>query len=135
MASQPPSAPALTVAATSMPDWAPKPTLTAWRVRSVTIASSAETAGSFMHSMMASTSASLSASRIWRTVMRVMAVAAMLAALERPKVTMEAAAAAMIWMARAMSWTMTAILQVMTSMAAPRRAKAMIVAAWAASWR
>nr|WP_223178710.1 hypothetical protein [Streptomyces boluensis] len=135
IASQPPLAPALTVSEMSMPDWAPKPTLTDCRVRSVIMASSAETAGSFMHSMIASTSASLSASRICRTATRVMAVVARDAALERPKVTTEAAAAAMICTARAMSWTMTATLQLTTRMAAPRSAAPMIVAACEAFWR
>ncbi|WP_344179035.1 hypothetical protein [Streptomyces albidochromogenes] len=76
----------------------------------MTIAWTAETAGSFIASMMACISASLSASRMRRTARRVIWVAAIPAAADRPKVTMDAAAAAAIWMASAMSWTMTAYL-------------------------
>ncbi|MET9513042.1 hypothetical protein ABZX62_32110 [Streptomyces flavidovirens] len=86
----------------------PKPTFTDCVTRSVTIAWTAETAGSFIASMIACISASLSASMMRRTATRVIWVAAIPAAAERPKVTTDAAAAAAIWMASAISWTMTA---------------------------
>ncbi|OEJ57497.1 hypothetical protein BGM19_05435 [Streptomyces agglomeratus] len=126
MASQPPLAPAETVLLRSKPSWAPKPTLTDCLTRSVTMAWTAETAGSFIASMMACISASLSASRMRRTARRVIWVAAMPAAADRPKVTTEAAAAAAIWMARAMSWTMTAYFANSTKYAAASKVFAMM---------
>ncbi|MDI3390508.1 hypothetical protein QIS99_30580 [Streptomyces sp. B-S-A8] len=135
IASQPASLPALTVSPRLRPSWAPKPTFTDWRTRSVIIASTAETTGSFMHSMTASSKAFASSLRSRRTTSRVTAVAARLAMLDRPKVTTDAAAAAMIWAARATSWTMTAILHMTTSIAALRSVVAMMPAAWQAFWR
>lgn len=132
IASQPPLAPAETVLLRSKPSWAPKPTLTDCLTRSVTIAWTADTAGSFIASMIACISASLSASRMRRTATRVSCVAAMPAAAERPKVTMDAAAAAAIWTASAMSWTMTAYFANSTRYAAASKVFAMMYAASAA---
>ncbi|MGW7054742.1 hypothetical protein [Streptomyces sp. NPDC054887] len=119
-------APSLTVLLRSKPSWAPKPTFTDCLTRSVTMAWTAETAGSFIASTMASINASLSASRMRRTASLVIWVAAIPAAAERPKVTTDAAAAAAIWMASAISWTMMAYLANSTTYAAASKAFAMM---------
>ncbi|MFH0519035.1 hypothetical protein ACHBTE_17940 [Streptomyces sp. M41] len=72
------------------------------------IASIAEIAGSFMVSMSASSSAFLSSSRMRRTMRRAAWVAPIPATEDRPKVKGAAAAAAAIWMARAINWAITA---------------------------
>ena len=77
-------------------------------MRSVTIASIAEIAGSFIVSMIASIRACLSSSRRRRTMRRAAWVAPIPATEDRPKVKGAAAAAAAIWMARAISWAITA---------------------------
>ncbi|MDF3140157.1 MULTISPECIES: hypothetical protein [Streptomyces] len=77
-------------------------------MRSLIIASTAEIAGSFIISMSASNMACLSSSRRRRTIRRAAWVAPIPATEDRPKVKGAAAAAAAIWMARAMSWAITA---------------------------
>lgn len=77
-------------------------------MRSLMIASIAEIAGSLSVSMSASIIACLSSSRMRRTMRRAAWVAPIPATEDRPKVKGAAAAAAAIWMARAISWAITA---------------------------
>ncbi|UZJ31304.1 hypothetical protein [Streptomyces endophytica] len=107
-ASIPASAPVLRLRPTSKPCWAPKFMFMPWAMASEIMASSAETAGSLIVSMIASTSASRASLRMRRTINLVACVAPAAPISDRPSVNGAAACAAMISAARIANWAITA---------------------------
>ncbi|MET9736673.1 hypothetical protein ABZY90_00780 [Streptomyces sp. NPDC006422] len=113
----------------------PKFCSTVWETTSETIASSAETKGSFAVSSTACRICCATSLRSFRRIMRVAAAAPIAPISDRPRVNGAAACAAAISTARMTNCAITAIFSPMMSIAAASMQMAIISAPWRASSR